>query len=133
MRWLPNITIDAIWHALQTHWTVLRLSRPGIVAHQAGSQFMTLVFQASSELLRIDTNSVNHGILIRLGFPTDRPTRSMCQYTAALCKATQEMTTHFSRAKISGATEALNGLDTIDVRKAPFNTLLLLCQPEIVE
>lgn len=72
-----------------------------------------------------------YGALPRLGFNTDKSTPTMQQRAISVRKATQEMTKHFARTQISGATRTRNGPDTSDIRNAPVNTPVLVYRPGI--
>lgn len=56
-RWLPNVTTDTVWRAMRVCWVDVYLGTPDIVAHHAGKQSISKVFQTNAALLHITTKS----------------------------------------------------------------------------
>lgn len=71
-----------------------------------------------------------YGALPRLGLPSDPPTPSTFQHAIEVRIATEEVSRHFARWKISSAVKTRNGPDTSDINTAPIDLHVLVYRPE---
>lgn len=57
-RWLPNVSSETVWRAMRLCQIDIYLRPPHIVTHDAGKQFIEIVFQTSVELFHINKKCV---------------------------------------------------------------------------